>query len=86
MEKFALHNKEKEGKELKTLYELFKTKNVNGTAENIHESIILMLLCIGESPSRGEYTLPDNLNFREKIEKREREEQEALTKLEQELQ
>jgi hypothetical protein len=49
VEKFSLHNKEKEGKELKSLFEMFKGRKLDGTVESLHHSVILMLLCIGES-------------------------------------
>ena len=80
-----MHNKDKEGKELKTLFELFKEQKIKGTAESIHHSAILMLLCIGESPARGDYTLPNNLNFHEKIEKMKYEKQLQMAELEREI-
>ncbi|CAI2367015.1 unnamed protein product [Moneuplotes crassus] len=85
VEKFTLNNKEKEGKELKTLYDMFLAKKIPGIVESVNHSAILMLLCISESPARGSYTLPDNLNFSEKRERRLLKEQEALEKLEKEI-
>ena len=58
---------------------------LQNTVESIHHSVMQVLLWLGESPAKGSYTLPENLNFNERAEKRRKEEEESLTKLEAEI-
>ena len=69
-EKFALNNKEREGKELVTLFNALKERKMDGNVESVQHQVVMMLLCIGESPAKGDYVVPKDFSFKERLQKR----------------